>query len=139
MTTYTFDMDLKTLTSEQLDEFRTLCWAMPSKIEEEITRRAALPWVWRSEEKTVHAIRAALQKPDKRGVPNPEEWVKPTSPLDAYVGGDVVLYKGSKYTATGSGTIMISPEEVDPVQGVHLWTPEGEVIDSNGEVISSAA
>ncbi len=124
----TLDTDLTTLTDQELGTHQQACWDRSMAIDKERSRRQALPWVWANEEATVTAIRAALKKPAHRGADKPEAWVKPTSPLDAYITGDRVTHNGDTWTATGKGMLTAEPGTPDPIQA-ELWRKEttGEV------------
>lgn len=115
------DTDVKTLPQKQLEELRQLCWDKDSEISRELSRRASMPFIWESELASVRMIRSAM-----KNEPKPfDEWKKPTSIVDAYIIGDTVTYKGTRYLAQGQGAHMYAPDEVDPVQGV-CWAPYEE-------------
>lgn len=115
------DADVKTLSQNQLEELRQLCWDKDAEISNEISRRASMPFIWESELASVRMIRTAM-----KNEPKPfDEWKKPTSIVDAYIIGDSVTYKGDKYLASGSGALMVAPDEQDPIQGV-VWIAQSE-------------
>ena len=107
------DTDVKTLSQNQLEELRQLCWNKDSEISNELSRRASMPFIWESELASVRMIRSAM-----KNEPKPfDEWKKPTSIVDAYIIGDTVTYKGKRYLAQGQGALMYAPDGLDPIQG----------------------
>lgn len=121
-TQLTLDSNVKTLTQNELEELRHLCWNKDSEISKEINRRASLPFIWESELGSVRMIRTAMNNEPKPF----DEWKKPTSIVDSYIIGDTVTYNGERYIAQGQGALMYAPEEVDPIQGV-CWLKYDEL------------
>lgn len=119
--TIALDADVKTLTEEQLD---TLYMDLVNRQDDVLTerrRRDALPFIWASDAAAIAAIRKALGKPEQVGSENqPEAWQAPTSPMDAYIAGDIVSVSGKAYRATGKGGIYVKPGTNDPIQG-EVW------------------
>lgn len=115
------DTDVKKLTQDQLETLRQLCWDKDAEISNEISRRAAMPFIWESELASVRMIRTAM-----KNEPKPfDEWKRPTSIIDSYIIGDSVTYNGERYIAQGQGALMYAPDEVDPIQGI-LWIVQPE-------------
>lgn len=120
------DTDVKTLTQNQLEELRQLCWDKDSEISTEVNRRASLPFIWESELASVQMIRTVMQNEPKPF----SEWKRPTNIVDSYIIGDSVTHNGKKYLAQGRGALMYAPDEVDPLQGV-VWIEQPEERDGD--------
>lgn len=123
--TIALDSDVKKLTEDQLDNLYMKLVDRQQDVLTERNRRQALPFIWESEAAAVVSIRKALGKPERVGTQEePAEWVEPSSPMDAYVAQDVVLYNAEAWVATGKGAIYAEPGVADPIQG-DVWHKQG--------------
>lgn len=113
MASFSFDTDLTTLSESDLYEFQSACYSHADAVNQELQRRAALPFVWASEEQSVKTLRKVTGTAPVAGA----EFKQPASLLDAYVAGDTVTVGSARWEAVAKGAIFVAPGTIDPIQG----------------------